>query len=251
MKNRLFRATIFIFLLIINAAAIAQPTVEQFKQQFYVQMQKLKPGDVTRRNISFAQVIKGAANGGYYSFKVTAYVHDYSPGYPTNHYYGQSCVSKFDGVKYDMLKDDFGGWLIQGRFTASMDDTKCVNNPSQGAEAIPLASVQGTLYNPTQVNRNLQNTTPQQTTASKNSSLYIGEYACYGTGNRLMAGMGFTLKPNGTYVDLDNKRGGTYTYNAQAATISFNGGFLSGQVGKNVKQTGFQISNTVTAEPWR
>jgi hypothetical protein len=251
MKQWILCLGIFVSVFFLSNALKAQPTVEQFKQQFYAQMQKLKPSDVTRRNISFVEVVKGSPNGGYYPFKVTAYVHDYSPGYPANHFYGQTCVRKFDGLKYDMLKDNFGGWNIQGKFTASLDDTKCANNPSQGAEAIPLASVQGTVYNAKQTNQALPSAAPQKSTADKNGNLYVGEYACYGTGSRLMAGMGFTLKPNGTYTDIDNKRGGTYTYNAQKATISFNGGFLSGQVGKNVTQAGFQLSNTVTAEPWR
>jgi hypothetical protein len=38
---------------------------------------------------------------------------------------------------------------------------------------------------------------------------------------------------------------------SQKATIEFNNGFLGGQTGKNVKQTGFQFPNTVYAEPWR
>jgi hypothetical protein len=251
MKRSLFCFGIFVSLFFLSSTLIAQPTVEQFKQQFYTQMQKLKPSDVTRRNVSFVEVVKGSPSGAYYPFKVTAYVHDYSPGYPANHYYGKTCVQKFDGLKYDMLKDNFGGWNIQGKFTASLDDTKCANNPSQGLEALPLSSVQGTVYNATQIKQASPNATLQKPAANKNGDLYVGEYACYGTGSRLMAGMGFILKPNGTYVDVDNKRGGTYNYNSQKATISFNGGFLSGQVGKNVKQSGFQLSNTVTAEPWR
>ena len=251
MKQYKSSLPLFISLFLFISMAKAQPSVEQFKQQFYVQMQKLKPEGTTRRNVSFVQVIKGSSNGGYYSFKVTAYVHDYGPGYPSNHYYGQTCIGKFDGLKYDMLKDDFGGWIIQGKFTASLSDSKCLDNTSQGSEAIPLASVQGSIYNPTHTNQTVKIAPQQKPSANKSSTLYIGEYACYGTGNRLMAGMGFILKPNATYVDLDNKRGGSYTYNAQSATITFNKGFLAGQVGKNVKQTGFQISNTVTAEPWR
>jgi hypothetical protein len=251
MKTWILSVGIFVSLFFLSNSSIAQPTVEQFKQQFYTQMQKLKPSDVTRRNVSFVEVVKGSPNGGYFPFKVTVYVHDYSPGYPANHYYGKTCVQKLEGLKYDMLKDNFGGWNIQGKFTASLDDTKCANNPSQGAEAIPLASVQGTVYHAAQINQTSSNAALQKPAASKNGDLYVGEYACYGTGSRLMAGMGFTLKPNGTYVDLDNKRGGAYTYNAQKATISFSGGFLSGQVGKNVTQSGFQLSNTVTAEPWR
>jgi hypothetical protein len=38
---------------------------------------------------------------------------------------------------------------------------------------------------------------------------------------------------------------------SQKATIEFKSGFLGGQTGKNVKETGFRFSNTVYAEPWR
>ena len=199
----------------------------------------------TRRNIVFVDVVKGKPSGGYYPFKVIAYVHDYAPGYPTNQYYGQTCLGKIDGYKYDMLKDDFGEWIVQGAFSAHVSNNNCKTNPTEGKESIPLASVPGTVYQPG------KDIIRDNKTSIATSNLYIGEYACYGTGNKLMAGMGFTLKANGVYVDLDNKRGGTYTYNAQNATITFKGGFLSGQVGKEVKLTGFKISNTVNAEPWR
>ncbi len=66
-----------------------------------------------------------------------------------------------------------------------------------------------------------------------------------------MAGMGFLLQQNGRYTDLDGERAGSSTYNVQKATIEFKSGFLGGQTGKNVKETGFQLSNTVYAEPWR
>lgn len=231
-------------------STMAQPTVEQFKQVFYSHMQKLKTDGFTKRTILFSQVIKGTPNGGYYPFKVTAYIHDYGPGYPTNRYYGQTCAGKMDGWKFDMLKDDFGQWIVQGRFTVS--NSTCKDNLSEGTEAIPVSSLEGTAYNPGLIRQApLPENKAQKKTIAKNTTLYIGEYACYGTGGRLMAGMGFTLKPNGTYVDLDNERGGTYTYNPQNATLSFKGGFLSGQTGKNVKQTGFQLSNTVSCEPWR
>lgn len=250
MKQYFLSLLISFFISSISCTSIAQPTVEQFKQVFNSQMQNLKSTGYTKRTILFVQVIKGKPNGGYYPFKVTAYIHDYSPGYPSNNYYGQSCAGKMDGWKFDMLKDDFGQWLVQGRFTVS--NSTCKDNLSEGTEAIPVSSLEGIAYNPNQTRQApLPVNKDQQKAVTKNTTLYIGEYACYGTGGGLMAGMGFTLKPNGTYVDLDNRRGGTYTYNAQNATISFKGGFLSGQTGKNVKQTGFQISNTVSCEPWR
>lgn len=98
---------------------------------------------------------------------------------------------------------------------------------------------------------NIRKKSAVQNSSANKSELYIGEYACYGTGGRLMAGMGFILLPGGRYYDVDKQRGGRYVYSPGNKTIRFVGGFLSGQVGKDVKSTGFQISNTVFAEPWK
>ncbi len=227
--------------------AQGQPGVEEFKKVFEAQLQKLKPTGFTKRSVVFKNVVKGTSNGGVHTFKVQAYVHDYGPGYPSNRYYGQSCLGYMDGWKFDMKKDEFGDWIVQGRFTVT--DSECRDNPAEGQEAIPLSGVPGKPYVAN------QETSPVQTSTNvKNapaSKLYIGEYASYGTGNRLMAGMGFILKSNGRYTDVDNERGGSYIYNAKLATITFKGGFLDGQVGKNVSSSGFDLSNTVRCEPWR
>jgi hypothetical protein len=224
-----------------------QPGVEQFKKVFEAQLQQLKPTGFAKRTVKFGSVTKGTANSGYFPFKVTAYIHDYGSGYPANKYYGQTCLSTMEGWKFDMRKDDFGDWIVQGRFTVT-DNKVCSENPSEGTAAIPLAGVPGTTYTAQQ---NDVAEAPIKEQSQNTSQLYIGEYACYGTGSRLLAGMGFKLKTNGSYNDLDGKRSGKYVYNKSAATISFKGGFLDGQVGKNVKPSGFKLSNTVTAEPWR
>lgn len=250
MRKILFTFITCIFLYVPGKAQ--SPSVEVFKKVFNDHMQKLISPGYTKRNICFVQVTPGTPNGGYYPFKVTAYVHDYGPGYPANKYYGQTCLGKMDGWKFDMRKDAFGDWIVQGRF--SVTKSECKDNPSEGAESIPLASVPAPPYKPGAVNNTKNNPatkTQQKPTESVFANLYLGEYACYGTGGRLMAGMGFILLPGGKYFDVDKKRGGTYTYSSLTSTIRFNGGFLSGQVGKNVKQTGFQLSSTVTAEPWR
>jgi hypothetical protein len=239
-----------IFLVTFLTLAHAQPTIDQFKEVFAKQMQALKPTGFSKRNISFINVVKGTASGERFPFSVTAYVHDYSAGYPANKYYGQTCMGKMDGWKFDMLKNEFGQWIIQGRFTVT--NSTCADNPAEGVEAIPLSAVPGTLHQPGKAGAaGTANAASAKATAKMQSALYVGEYACYGTGGRLLPGMGFILKSNGNYVDLDSKRGGTFTYNSQQATITFKGGFLAGQTGKDVKQTGFQLSSTVSCEPWR
>lgn len=250
MKLQYFIAVLLAASIVACTSEAQQPGVEQFKKVFEAQMQKLKPEGYTRRTVKFGDVVAGKPNGGYYPFKVTAYVHDYGPGYPANKYYGQTCLGKMEGWKFDMRKDDFGEWIVQGRFTITGQDAVCQQNPSEGAEAIPLAGVPGTVYQPAKT----ATTAASKTSVTKDnaiSQLYIGEYASYGTGSRLLAGMGFILKSDGTYTDLDKQRGGKYIYNAQQATISFKGGFLDGQVGKNVRPSGFQLTATVSCEPWR
>lgn len=252
MKQFFYFILLFVFFVLPACNTNAQqPGVEEFKKVFEAALQKLKPEGYTKRTVKFGTVVKGTPNGGYYPFKVTAYIHDYGPGYPPNKYYGSTCLGKMDGWKFDMRKDDFNEWIVQGRFTVTNENEKvCTDNPSEGVQSIPIEGVPGTEYAAKKTN----GTEPLKTDKAKNESvskLYIGEYACYGTGGTLMAGMGFKLKENGTYTDLDGKRAGKYNYNAKAATINFVGGFLGGQGGKNVKNTGFQISNTVYAEPWR
>lgn len=205
-------------------------------------MQKLLPEGYEKRSISFVDVVAGKPTGGHYPFKVIAYIHDYDSGYPPNQYYGQTCLGKMEGWKFDLLKDDFGDWIVQGMFTVT--NNECKTNPSENSISLALP-VQ--VYVPGE----------QVAVAAKNegintaSELYVGKYACYGTGGRMMAGMGFILLANGRYYDLDKNSGGSYSYNPQKATIRFKGGFLSGQQGTGVKQTGFKLSNTVNAEPYR
>ena len=242
---------LFILLHLFSSSSSAQSgTVDQFKKAFYDHLQLLIPAGYEKRTVKFISVIQGANTGGFQNFKVTAYVHDYEEGYPTNRYWGQTCWTKIDGLNYTMRKDAFGEWLVQGRFTVlEPKNHDCKDNVAQGVAFFPLDGLPGNVYNPSAVNTTTKTTATKQTTNA--GQLYIGEYACYGTGGRLMAGMGFILLPGGKYYDVDKGRGGSYVYNAGTATISFVGGFLSGQKGKNVTMDGFQISNTVRAEPWK
>ena len=130
-----------------------------------------------------------------------------------------------------------GQWAIDGRMTVT--DSTCTKNPSAGVSSVPLATLTGT-------------TAPAGTpTAAPADELHVGEWACYGTGGLLVLGIGFRLRPNGAYVDLDNRRAGRYTYNKAAATITFQGGFLDGQTGRNLKANSLQIYNHISCEPWR
>ena len=65
------------------------------------------------------------------------------------------------------------------------------------------------------------------------AGLQAGEYACVGSGGSILIGLGFKLQANGTYTDLDGKSRGRVTYNG--SNVTFVGGHLAGQVGRNVR----------------
>ncbi len=238
------RTVAFLIAGCVTSASAQQPTSAQFQQTLEAQLQKLKPTGTAVRTIRFEEVRAGKPNGGYFPFMVTASIHDYGAGYPPNNYFGETCLGRMDKWKFDMLKDDFGSWIVQGRMT--VPDAVCTKNPSANVSSIPLASVAGAAAS---------NASPRAPSASSNTSpattLYVGQWACYGVGSKLMAGMGFVLDRSGKYADVDGGRAGEYAYNSGAATITFRKGFLDGQVGKNVRTAGFDMSATVNCEPWR
>src|SRR6185503_16852496 len=71
------------------------------------------------------------------------------------------------------------------------------------------------------------------------AGLQPGEYACAGSSG-ILIGLGFRLQANGRYTDLDGKNSGTVSYNGSGLT--FVGGHLAGQTGRNVRGgTNFEI----------
>ncbi|QQS10667.1 MAG: hypothetical protein IPK81_13490 [Rhodospirillales bacterium] len=77
-------------------------------------------------------------------------------------------------------------------------------------------------------------------------ALKPGEYACYGSGGRILIGLGFKALAGGRYTDLDGKSPGTFTVSGD--TIVFKGGHLDGQVGRDLRNNTFRI-NSVGCEP--
>jgi hypothetical protein len=72
------------------------------------------------------------------------------------------------------------------------------------------------------------------------AGLQPGEYACAGSGGTILIGLGFKLNANGSYTDLDGKNAGRVV--ESGGNISFVGGHLAGQVGRNVRGgTNFEI----------
>jgi hypothetical protein len=73
------------------------------------------------------------------------------------------------------------------------------------------------------------------------AGLQAGEYACAGSGGRILMGLGFKLKADGSYTDLDGTTTGRAVF--EGSTVRFVGGHLDGQMGRNVRGgTNFEIN---------
>jgi hypothetical protein len=230
----------FLLLLTVTAitAAAQAPTADVLKQVLQKRLLALRPEGMTERQVLFQSVTAAPKNGAFYPFTVTAVIRDYGPGYPANRYYGETCVGRMESWPFNLSRAANGEWAVDGRMTVT--GAKCTKNPAAGVSSAPRASLSGTAA-------------PAGTPAAAvgAAELHIGEWACYGTGGRLMAGMGFHLQADGSYLDGDRKKSGRYANNKAAGTITFQGGFLDGQVGRGLKGQSFQLSNTVSCEPWR
>jgi len=65
------------------------------------------------------------------------------------------------------------------------------------------------------------------------AGLQPGEYACAGSGGTILIGLGFKLKADGSYTDLDGKSAGRVVF--EGNTLRFVGGHLDGETGRNVR----------------
>jgi hypothetical protein len=71
------------------------------------------------------------------------------------------------------------------------------------------------------------------------AQLMAGEYACAGSSG-ILIGLGFKLRSDGTYTDLDNTTSGRVVFSG--SSVRFIGGHLDGYVGTNVRGgTNFEI----------
>jgi hypothetical protein len=84
--------------------------------------------------------------------------------------------------------------------------------------------------------------------AAQSAGLKVGEYACYGSGGRPMIGLGFKVLAGGRYTDLDGKNPGSFT--VSGSTVTFRGGHLDGQVGRDLNGANFRIGAQASCEPW-
>ena len=80
------------------------------------------------------------------------------------------------------------------------------------------------------------------------SGLRVGQYACYGSGSQILAGLGFEVLAGGRYADLDGVSSGSYSVNG--TTVTFRGGHLDGTVGRDLAGGNFRVGAQATCEPW-
>lgn len=78
--------------------------------------------------------------------------------------------------------------------------------------------------------------------------LKAGEYACYGSGGQILAGLGFKVLDKGKYTDLEATATGTYEISAD--TVTFIGGHLDGETGRELKNGHFRIAAQAVCEPY-
>ena len=65
----------------------------------------------------------------------------------------------------------------------------------------------------------------------------------------MLAGLGFIASPDGTYTDLDRTIEGNYAISGD--TVSFFGGHLDGESGRELDSNGaFVIGSMAVCEPW-
>lgn len=73
---------------------------------------------------------------------------------------------------------------------------------------------------------------PERAGPGPGRSLRTGEYACYGSGQRIMAGLKFNITGPASYTDAYGAPG---SYRITGTTVSFTGGALGGMTGYNLK----------------
>ena len=83
--------------------------------------------------------------------------------------------------------------------------------------------------------------------AADSNALKAGEYACYGSGGRILIGLGFKVAGSG-YTDLDGKSRGTFTVNG--SEVAFRGGHLDGEIGRDLKNSRFRLGKMASCKPY-
>jgi hypothetical protein len=210
------RTALFSVLLLAPALAhAADPlTADTARQILTRKWQALKPQDVTERNVLFQEVT--ALGSG--SFRVTAVIRDYSPGFPVNHYYGQTCASRIPQWIYTITPKTTGEWEVDGRMTPDLSEHKCTPNLAPGLSSIPLESLSGTAA--------AAGPTPAAPPLQRAGGVVPGPYKCWANGQARML-LNFTIGGPGQYIGSDGKPG-AFTFDPATRRIVFTTGALAG-----------------------
>jgi hypothetical protein len=180
---------------------------------------------MTERTVLYQDVRAGNSTPGSYPFQVTAVLHDYGPGYPKNHYYGQTCVSHLDKVTFTLSRNEFNEWDVQGAMTPPMSTQQCKPNTADGVASIPLSTLTGT-------QAPAGNPAPAPAAAKPAGSVAaagapkMGSYECWANGQARML-LNFSFTSGSQYTGSDGKAG-SYSIDVNTARIKFKGGALDG-----------------------
>ncbi|MEP6732604.1 MAG: hypothetical protein ABJE10_18315 [bacterium] len=228
----------------LRRAVAAPPTAKEFMLVLDARFQKAKPAEIFKRTIVFRSVTPGTPVDDVYPFVVNATVHDYTPGWPPEHFYGKTCIARINGWKYTMKRNEIREWSVDGRVAIS--DTTCVANPAEAVSAFPLDSIPGS---------RVGSSAPLPALVIPKPTAFIltyGEYACIETGGRIIKSRGFRIKRDKTYTDAEGTRGGTYVLEPFVETLTFHGGFLDGVKVTHIKRTrSFSFPDALTCAPWQ
>ena len=184
-------------------------SVEQVKQIMDQRWQQSKPESITKRSVVF-QDIRAAGNG---RFLVSAIVHDYNSGYPPNHYYGNTCLLRFENLDTSIINDGTK-WAVNANFANYQRE--CKTNTSQGVSAIPVASLPGS-----SAATGVVTSGPAPTSYSPKQ----GAYGCW-SGNRSQLRFNFSIRGGGQYTDSVGAAG-AFRFDNNNQRIEFQGGLLS------------------------
>jgi hypothetical protein len=213
------------------AMAADAPSVDTLKQVLEHQLQKLRPPGFTERNVLFQEVRAGTPTAGKYPYQVSVTIRDYGPGYPPNKYYGETCVGHMDKEPFELRRDAFGGWQVEGRMTVTTSDgKKCVPNPSAGVSSFPLASLTGTPAHADPSTPVTPGNTGNKPVAKDvtHGSVAAKSYKCVFFLDSILQNVpGFTIVGGGRYTDAEGKNG-TYTFDPAQSLITFHGGDMDG-----------------------
>lgn len=78
------------------------------------------------------------------------------------------------------------------------------------------------------------------------AGLRVGEYACYGSGGRIL--FGFKVLAGNRYADLEGSGSGSFS--VSGTSVSFRGGSLGGQVGRDLRGHSFTLASKAECEPY-